>query len=112
MVMTGKVDYNLDKEYWRKLSNPNDSIPVLFYWNSGESVASLKDIETIILPMATRYSTLFASIHSKKLVWLRSHREQALFGAAWKTRHSLAWSRRAGMRIWCRMSLHIIGSGI
>ena len=67
MVMTGKVDYNLDKEYWRKLSNPNDSIPVLFYWNSGESVASLKDIETIILPMATRYSTLFGEYPFEKI---------------------------------------------
>ena len=67
MVMTGRVQYNLDKEYWRKLSNPNDSIPVLFYWNSGETVASLKDIETLILPMATQYSTLFGEYPFEKI---------------------------------------------
>jgi aminopeptidase N len=67
MVMTGKVDYNLDKEYWRKLSNPNDSIPVLFYWNSGEDTSSLKNIETIILPMATHYSTLFGEYPFEKI---------------------------------------------
>jgi aminopeptidase N len=67
MVMTGKVEYNLDKEYWRKLSNPNDSIPVLFYWNSGEDTSSLKNIETIILPMATHYSTLFGEYPFEKI---------------------------------------------
>ena len=67
MVMTGKVEYNLDKEYWKKLSNPNDSIPVLFYWNSGEDTSFLKNIETIILPMATHYSTLFGEYPFEKI---------------------------------------------
>ena len=67
MVMTGKVGYNLDKEYWRTLSNPNDSIPVLFYWNAGESVAALDDIETKILPMATHYSALFGEYPFEKI---------------------------------------------
>jgi len=67
MVMTGKVAYNLDKEYWRTLSNPNDSIPVLFYWNAGESVPELDNIETKILPMATHYSTLFGEYPFEKI---------------------------------------------
>jgi len=67
MVMTGKVEYNLDREYWRKPSNPDDSIPVLFYWNSGETVKFLRDIETIILPMATQYSTLFGEYPFEKV---------------------------------------------
>ena len=29
MVMTSKVNYNLDIVYWHKLSNPNDSVPIL-----------------------------------------------------------------------------------
>lgn len=56
MVMSAKRGYNLDIVYWKKLSNPNDSIPMVFYSNSGESP---KYIETIILPMTNRYSTLF-----------------------------------------------------
>ena len=34
MVLTGKMNYNLDIVYWPKLSNPNDSIPARFYFNS------------------------------------------------------------------------------
>ena len=56
MVMSAKRGYNLDIVYWKKLSNPSDSIPMMFYSNSGESP---KYIETIILPMTGRYSTLF-----------------------------------------------------
>jgi aminopeptidase N len=67
MVMTGKMGYNQDKVYWKKISNPNDSIPILFYWNSDESVASLNDIETKIVPMATYYSTLFGEYSFEKM---------------------------------------------
>jgi aminopeptidase N len=67
MVMTGKVEYNLDKEYWKKPSNPNESIPVLFYWNNGEDTSSLKNIEAIILPMATQYSRLFGEYPFEKI---------------------------------------------
>ncbi len=66
MVMTGKVGYNLDKEYWRKISNPNDSIPFLFYWNANDTVAWLRNIEAKIIPMATYYSTLFGEYPFEK----------------------------------------------
>jgi len=66
MVVTGKVGYNLDKEYWRKISNQNDSIPFLFYWNADDSVAWLRNIEREILPMATYYSTLFGEYPFEK----------------------------------------------
>jgi aminopeptidase N len=56
MVMTGKVNYNLDIVYWHKLSNPDDSIPIRFYYNSGENPSSVKNV---ILDMTTYYSTLF-----------------------------------------------------
>ena len=56
MVMTGKVNYNLDIVYWPRISNPNDSIPIRFYWNQGENVSSMK----IKVPqMMTAYSQLF-----------------------------------------------------
>lgn len=59
MVISAKVGYNLDIVYWKKPSNPNDSIPIVFYWNTGESVASLNNIKAKILPMTDRYSSLF-----------------------------------------------------
>lgn len=56
VVMSAKVNYGLHILYWHKISNPNDSIPIRFYYNIGENPAPM---EQIILPMITRYSTLF-----------------------------------------------------
>ena len=55
-VMSAKVNYNLDIVYWHKLSNPADSIPIRFYYNSGENVTSIKQK---IIPMMTFYSQKF-----------------------------------------------------
>lgn len=57
MVMSAKVNYNLDIKYWHKISNPQDSIPFRFYWNTGET--GLANIETKVLQMCDRYSTLW-----------------------------------------------------
>ncbi len=59
IVISAKVNYNLDVVYWKKLSNPNDSIPIVFYWNTGESQSGLNNIKTKILPMTTYFSELF-----------------------------------------------------
>ncbi len=59
MVMTGKVNYNLDIVYWHKISNPNDSIPIRFYWNTGENQNNLHSMETKIIDMTDTYSELF-----------------------------------------------------
>ena len=67
MVMTGRVGYNLDQEYWKTLSDPNDSIPVLFYWNTGEDASSLHNIEKQVPAMATYYSTLFGEYPFEKI---------------------------------------------
>jgi aminopeptidase N len=56
MVITSKVNYNLDIVYWHKLSNPADSIPMRFYYNNGESPTG---VENIIRPMTTWYSQSF-----------------------------------------------------
>jgi aminopeptidase N len=56
MVMTAKVNYNLDIAYWHKLSNPNDSIPLRFYYNSGETPYSM---ESILPAMTTYFSEKF-----------------------------------------------------
>jgi aminopeptidase N len=55
-VLTAKVNYNLNIVYWHKISNPNDSIPIRFYYNSGENPSN---IENIIVDMMTTYSELF-----------------------------------------------------
>jgi aminopeptidase N len=57
MVISAKVDYNLDIKYWHKISNPQDSIPFRFYWSTGET--GLANIETKVLQMCDRYSTLW-----------------------------------------------------
>ncbi|MBL6950106.1 MAG: T9SS type A sorting domain-containing protein [Bacteroidales bacterium] len=56
MVLTGKVNYNLDIVYWHKLSNPGDSIPIRFYYNNGENPSA---IEEMIIPMADWFSENF-----------------------------------------------------
>ncbi len=58
-VMTAKVNYNLDIVYWHKISNPNDSIPIRFYWNTGENQSNLHSMETKVIDMTTAYSELF-----------------------------------------------------
>ena len=57
MTMIGKVNYNLDVIYWQKLSDPNDSIPIRFYWNTGES--GLANIKSKMPAMMTRFSKIF-----------------------------------------------------
>ncbi|HMS63714.1 MAG TPA: M1 family aminopeptidase [Ignavibacteria bacterium] len=57
MTMIGKVGYNLDIVYWKKLSNQNDSIPIRFYWNTGET--GLANIKAKMPLMMTRYSQMF-----------------------------------------------------
>lgn len=56
MVLTGKVNYKLDIVYWHKLSNPADSVPIRFYYNSGETPYTM---ESIIGPMTTYFSESF-----------------------------------------------------
>ncbi len=59
MVISAKVNYNLDIVYWRKISNPNDSIPIRFYWNAGENQTNLNAMKSAIIPMTTHFSNLF-----------------------------------------------------
>jgi aminopeptidase N len=63
MVMTAKVNYNLNIVYWHKVSNPSDSVPIRFYYNSGENPAS---IQNIIADMTTYYSQKFTEMGFEK----------------------------------------------
>ncbi len=53
MVMTSKVNFNLDIKYYHKITHPADSVPIRFYYNAGESPF---DCENIIDSMTTYYS--------------------------------------------------------
>jgi aminopeptidase N len=56
MVMSARLNYNLDIIYWHKISNPDDSIPLRFYYNPGEDPDY---IESILPDMTTYYSENF-----------------------------------------------------
>jgi aminopeptidase N len=56
MVVTAKVAYKLDVVYWKRILDPNDSIPLMFYYNDGESVSNIKQRLPL---MTTQYSKLF-----------------------------------------------------
>ncbi len=51
MVISSKVNYKLDIVYWHKLSNPSDSIPLRFYYNSGENPGTVRSL----LPLMTTW---------------------------------------------------------
>ncbi len=53
MVMSARLNYNLDILYWHKLSNPSVAIPLRFYYNPGETP---QGIEAILPDMTTYYS--------------------------------------------------------
>ncbi|MBK8983707.1 MAG: hypothetical protein IPM38_15660 [Ignavibacteria bacterium] len=55
-VLTGKANYNLNIVYWHKISNPADSVPVRFYFNSGENISTIKGK---VLSMMTYFSQKF-----------------------------------------------------
>jgi aminopeptidase N len=63
MVISAKVNYNLDIIYWHKISNPNDSIPIRFYFNAGENITAAK---TRMIPMTTYFSQKFGEYPFEK----------------------------------------------
>lgn len=62
-VFTGKVGYKQDIVYWKKLSNPNDSIPTVFYANSGENFTTIKNMMN---SMMTYFSQKFGEYPFEK----------------------------------------------
>lgn len=66
MVISAKVGYNLDVVKWPSLANPNDSIPIHFYWNTGESISNLNNIKTKIIPMTNHFSSLYGEFPFEK----------------------------------------------
>ena len=58
VVISAKVDYNLDIVHWVSPSNPSAPVPIRFYWNPGEA-SRVENIKTKILPMTDLFSNLF-----------------------------------------------------
>ena len=56
VVLSGKVNYNLDIVYWESISNPGTFIPIRFYYNNGEDPSYIK---SIIAEMTTYFSQTF-----------------------------------------------------
>jgi len=56
VVISSKVNYNLDVVWWHKISNPADSIPIRFYYNNGENPGAIK---SMIGSMTTFFSGEF-----------------------------------------------------
>jgi len=56
MVITSRVNYQLNINYWHKLSNPADSIPLRYYSNPGEDPSAMM---AILPDMTTWYSQNF-----------------------------------------------------
>jgi aminopeptidase N len=76
IVMSAKMNYNLDIKYWHKISNPQDSIPFRFYWQPWQT--GLEPLENKVLQMCDRFSTLWGehpfekngfSILDSQFVW-------------------------------------------
>lgn len=55
IVISARVNYNLDIIYWTRPST-QESVPIRFYYNPGESVTSIKPK---VMQMINRYSNLF-----------------------------------------------------
>jgi len=56
VVLSGKVNYNLDIINWQKISNPQEYVPIRFYYNSGENPVAM---ENKVLQMTTHFSQIF-----------------------------------------------------
>jgi aminopeptidase N len=66
ITLSGKVNYNLDIIYWQNPYSLGDSIPVRFYWNTGENITQLNNIKVQIMPMMTHFSELFGEYPFEK----------------------------------------------
>jgi len=53
MVMSSKVNYNLDIVYWQNPNDPNEVVPIRFYYNNGENPGPMEDM---IGPLTTYFS--------------------------------------------------------
>lgn len=56
MVISSRVNYNLDIVNWTNPNNPSQTVPIRFYYNPGEDPSSIK---SMIGPLTTYFSQIF-----------------------------------------------------
>jgi aminopeptidase N len=56
MVLTSRLNYNLDIVYWEKPSPSTDTLPIRFYYNPGENPSRIKNM---IVPISDFYYSMF-----------------------------------------------------
>ncbi len=63
MVISAKVNYGLNVTNWPRPSNPSILVPIRFYYNSGESITSIK---TKVYNMMTHFSNRYGEYPFEK----------------------------------------------
>lgn len=56
MVLTSRLNYNLDIVYWKKPAPSTDTLPIRFYYNPGENPSRIKNM---IVPLSDFYYSMF-----------------------------------------------------
>jgi aminopeptidase N len=64
ITITSKLNFDLNIIYWHLPDNPNDSIPIRFYFKSPENPMAM---EQVIIPMSTFYSEKFGVYPFEKI---------------------------------------------
>ncbi|MEI7597320.1 MAG: M1 family aminopeptidase [Bacteroidota bacterium] len=66
MANLSNLNFNYKEDYWKKPSNPQDSIPLIYYYNNGENVDSLREYAS---SMMDYFSILYGEYPYEKLAW-------------------------------------------
>ena len=64
ITITSKTGFQIHKGFWHKLAAPNDSIPVLLYYKSGENILNT---DSILTPLTDLYSQKFGDYALEKI---------------------------------------------
>lgn len=69
VAIASSSKYNLDITYWKRPSNPNDSIQIRYYWQPGETFFNLNNIKKKTGGMLTLFSYLYGDYPFEKLAF-------------------------------------------
>jgi aminopeptidase N len=62
----GKVDYNLDVEYWQNPNNPDNKLELRYYWNRGENKYNLNHIKSTMKEIMNFFADKFGPFPFEK----------------------------------------------
>lgn len=75
VVLAGKIDYKLDIDYWHRVDNPNDSIEIRYYWQTGETAFNIKNVKNKTRDILTLFSKLFGEYPFEKIGYATTDRD-------------------------------------